>query len=58
MQIIEALPSDEETERDFDIEKRAEEYARGIKERIARTRGEVLFIDVFGQADFMGGYTR
>ena len=29
-----------------------------LKERIDRTNAEVLFIGSFGQADFMGGYTR
>jgi len=54
--LIEALPSDEELERGFDLVGRAEEYAREIKAHIDATDGEVLFISDFGQADFMGPY--
>ncbi len=53
---IDALPEDEHMERDFDVDTYAEKYAISIKEHMAATRGEVLFIDSFGQADFMGPY--
>lgn len=55
---IEQVPDDAEVEREYDIEGASEGYARRLKERIDRTDGEVLFIDWFGQADFMGGYDR
>ena len=54
--IIDALPSDEEVEREFDVDAYAREYAETIKQRIDATGGEVLFIDGFGQSDFMGPY--
>ena len=54
--LIDALPEDEQIERDFDVNAYAEKYAIGIKDHIDATRGEVLFIDSFGQADFMGPY--
>jgi hypothetical protein len=56
--IIDGLPDDAAVEREFDIEKAAAGYATPLQERINRTDGEVLFIDWFGQADFMGGYNR
>ena len=55
--IIDRLPSDAEVEAEFDIDKAAREYAESLSERIARTDGEVLFIDGFGQADFMDAYS-
>lgn len=54
--IIEALPSDEEIERDFDVEAFAQRYATELKDHIDATGGETLFISSFGQADFMGPY--
>jgi hypothetical protein len=54
--LIEALPEDEELEREFDLEAAARAYAEPIKRRIDATHGEVLFLDSFGQADFMGPY--
>lgn len=58
LQTIDRLPSDSDVEADFDIETAAKDYADRLKERIDRAEGEVLFIDSFGQADFMGGYNR
>lgn len=54
--LIEALPSDEEIARDFDVEAHARRYAEGIKQHIDATHGQVLFLDSFGQPDFMGPY--
>jgi len=50
------LPTDDQIERDFDVDKAASDYARDLKWRIDKTNGEVLFISAFGQADFMGPY--
>jgi len=58
VQAIDQLPNDRSVEADFNVEEAARKYAAGINNRIARTDDEVLFIDNFGQADFMGGYTR
>lgn len=55
---VEALPSDAAVERDYDVEAAAASYAQALRARIERTRGETLFIGDFGQADFMGCYTR
>lgn len=55
---IDKLPSEAEVEANFNIEETARTYAKNQKRRIDRTGGEVLFIDSFGQADFMGGYNR
>ena len=55
---VEKLPSDADLEKEFNVEKAAREYAEPLKARIARTNGETLFIDWFGQADFMGAYSR
>jgi len=57
-EIIDRLPSDSSVEAEFDIEATARDYADALKERMEKAKGEVLFIDGFGQADFMGGYTR
>lgn len=54
----EALPNDEAIERDFDLEAAAEEYATRIIEHSNLLGPEVLVIDSFGMADFMGAYTR
>jgi hypothetical protein len=54
--IIDALPSDEALEREFDLDAFARGYATDIKRHIDATQGEVLFIEGFGQADFMGPY--
>ena len=58
LRAIDELPSDAETEAGFDIEATARQYADNLRRRIDRTNGETLFIDHFGQADFMGGYNR
>jgi hypothetical protein len=55
---IESLPADSAVEAAFDHTAAAAEYASKLKARIDRTGGEVLFIDDFGQSDFMGGYDR
>ena len=55
---IDRLPDDAEVERQFDIRQAAREYAESIWRRTDRAEGQVLFIDSFGQADFMGGYSR
>lgn len=55
---IDRLPSDAAVERDFNIAQAAQDYAGALRARIDRARGQVLFIDDFGQADFMGGYSR
>ena len=54
--LIEALPDDQELERQFDLEGQARRYADTIKRRIDATHGEMLFLDHYGQADFMGPY--
>ncbi len=56
LEVIEKLPSDSRVESEFDIETTAREYAERIHKRIARANDEVLFIDDYGQADFMSGY--
>jgi len=55
---IENLPPDEEVERDFNVEEAACRYAEARETSMARADHSVLFISDFGQADFMGGYTR
>ncbi|RKX35684.1 MAG: hypothetical protein DRP71_02760 [Verrucomicrobia bacterium] len=58
LELIDRLPSDNEVEAEFDIEITARDYANRVEERMRKAKGEVLFIDSFGQADFMGGYNR
>lgn len=53
---IDDLPSDPEVEKNFDVETCARNYANDIKTRIDKAHGETLFVDSYGQADFMGGY--
>jgi len=55
---IETLPEPGALEKNFNIEKATIEYAGPILKLREMARGEVLFIQGFGQADFMGGYTR
>ena len=55
---IERLPGDRQVEADFDVEDAARNYAQDLLDRMKRADDEVLFINGFGQADFMGGYTR
>jgi hypothetical protein len=57
MRAVDRLPSDSVVEREFDIESAARSYADKLHARIERTQGETLFIDGFGQADFMGAYS-
>ncbi|MGQ9684548.1 MAG: uroporphyrinogen decarboxylase family protein [Anaerolineae bacterium] len=54
--LIEQLPEDEELERDFDLMAEAARYAEPIRQHTTATRGQVLFLNDFGQADFMGPY--
>ena len=54
--IIEAEPSDEQLEREFDIEGTAREIADTIKKRIDATGGETLFLPYLALPDFMGPY--
>lgn len=56
--LIEDLPAPDTLERDFDVEVHADNYARNVKKLNDMARGEMLFISGFGQADFMGGYSR
>jgi len=58
LRIIDRLPPDADVEATFDIERTARDYAHQLKKRIDRAKGDVLFIENFGQADFMGGYTQ
>ena len=55
---IDQLPSDAVVEAGFDTEAAADAYAADIAAHTDRAGGDVLFIDGFGQADFMGGYGR
>lgn len=58
LQAVDNLPSDAMIEREFDIEATAQSYADNLRARIDKTKGETLFIDGFGQADFMDAYSR
>jgi hypothetical protein len=58
LRAVDKLPSDAAVERGFDIEAVARNYADALRARIDRTKGETLFIDDYGQADFMGAYSR
>lgn len=58
LRAIEQLPDDEAVERDFNIEQAAADYAARVNAHQALFRDDALVIDAFGQADFMGGYTR
>ncbi len=55
---IAQLPDDEAVERDFDIEAAAAHYAAEVKSHLELLGPDCLVIAGFGQADFMGGYTR
>jgi len=55
---IERLPDDSKVQAEFNIEETARKYAENLLDRMRKADDEVLFIDWFGQADFMGGYTR
>ncbi len=54
---IEQLPEDAAQEREFDLEQAAETYARTILTHSQMMGPDVLVIDSFGMADFMGAYT-
>ncbi|MHB0876698.1 MAG: uroporphyrinogen decarboxylase family protein [Anaerolineae bacterium] len=54
--LIEALPDDEAVERSFDLAAAALAYAEPIRRHTDATHGALLFLDGFGQADFMGPY--
>ena len=56
--MIDAMPDPDTLERNFNVEVRADGYARGIMNLRDMAHGEILFISGFGQADFMGGYNR
>ncbi len=58
VRLIEKLPSDAEVEKNYNVEKTAREYADNLKARITKSNGETLFLDWFGQADFMGPYNQ
>jgi hypothetical protein len=55
---IEQLPDEESIERNFNIEEAAAKYAGDINEHMELLGPDCLVIAHFGQADFMGGYTR
>ena len=55
---LEQLPDDRAVERAFDVEAAAEAYAAEICAHQALLGDAALVIGHFGQADFMGGYTR
>lgn len=55
---IESLPHPDTLARDYDLEAAAERYAGKLRRLRDLAHGEMLFIEGFGQADFMGGYTR
>ncbi len=55
---IEALPHVDELHRTFRFEEVRDQYARSIQQYRERTRDDILWISDFGQADFMGGYSR
>lgn len=55
---IDDLPDEKEVRADYDVAQAAKDYADAIWDRTDRANGQVLFIDAYGQADFMGGYTR
>jgi len=56
--MIDAMPDPDTLGRNFDVEARADGYARGITNLRDMARGEILFLSGFGQVDFMGGYNR
>jgi GNAT superfamily N-acetyltransferase len=54
---IEALPDPDTLAADFDVEKAADARTRWLNNLRNLARGEILFIDAFGQPDFMGCYS-
>jgi hypothetical protein len=57
-QAIDALPDLSSLHRTYNVEQARDDYARSILRFRARTGDDILWIAGFGQADFMGGYTR
>jgi hypothetical protein len=57
-QAIESLPDPSTLERDFNLERARDNYARSIQDLWERTGDDILWIAGFGQSDFMGGYSR
>lgn len=55
---IEKLPDPHSLHANFDLEKAAKSYAAGIKKYRDKSGDDILWLAGFGQADFMGGYTR
>jgi hypothetical protein len=55
---IERLPDLETLRRTFPFEKVRDAYARYLQELRERTGDDLLWLSSFGQADFMGGYSR
>ena len=55
---IDTLPDPDTLEKNFNIEKEVEEYAKPLVLLREMAKGEILFISDFGQSDFMDGYTR
>lgn len=58
LRALQQLPDDRTVERAFDIEAAADAYAAEIGTHQALLGDAALVIGPFGQADFMGGYTR
>lgn len=56
LRVVDQLPSDAAVEKEFNLEAEARHYADNLKARIDKAKGETLFLDSYGQADFMGGY--
>jgi len=55
---IDALPAPESLEREFKFEAARDAYAGYIRRHRERTGDDILWVSSFGQADFMGGYSR
>lgn len=54
---LETLPDPDTLVRTFDVEAAADAYARPLRQLRDLARGAILFINGFGQTDFMGPYT-
>ncbi|MDK1031313.1 MAG: GNAT family N-acetyltransferase, partial [Planctomycetia bacterium] len=54
---IETLPDPDTLAANFDVEKEADGRSRWLNNLRNLARGEILFIDAFGQPDFMGCYS-
>lgn len=55
---IDALPAPETLERAFDFEAARDGYADYLRRHREMTGDDILWVSSFGQADFMGGYSR